>query len=139
MGAAFFSLWIWLLPKWLGFSAEAARAARWRWLAAVPSVLGFAVGLRCIWDFGWTGRGTPAPFVPPQRLVAVGVYRHVLTSPSFCTKFTERVYITALGCKIKFGTIGLQAAGAGGLWLANHYFAQRFLISGFRPAPILPM
>jgi hypothetical protein len=77
MGAAFFSLWIWLLPKWLGFSAEAAGAARWRWLAAVPSVLGFAVALRCIWDFGWTGRGTPAPFAPPQRLVAVGVYRHV--------------------------------------------------------------
>ena len=77
VGSAFFSLWIWLLPKWLGFSAEAAGAARWRWLAAVPSVLGFAVALRCIWDFGWTGRGTPAPFAPPQRMVAVGFYRHV--------------------------------------------------------------
>ena len=77
VGSAFFSLWIWLLPKWLGFSAEAAGAAGWRRLAAIPSVLGFAVALRCIWDFGWTGRGTPAPFAPPQRLVAVGFYRHV--------------------------------------------------------------
>lgn len=35
VGAAFFALWIWLLPKWLGFSAEAVGAAGWRWLAAV--------------------------------------------------------------------------------------------------------
>jgi protein-S-isoprenylcysteine O-methyltransferase Ste14 len=77
VGAAFFALWFWLLPGWLGFRVETAGAARWRWLAAVPSVLGFAVALRCIWDFGWTGRGTPAPMIPPQRLVAVGFYRYV--------------------------------------------------------------
>jgi len=40
-------------------------------------VLGFAVALRCVWDFGWTGRGTPAPMAPPQRLVVVGFYRYV--------------------------------------------------------------
>ena len=77
VGALFFALWFWLLPQWLGFSVEMAGAARWRWLAAVPSVLGFAVALRCVWDFGWTGHGTPAPFAPPQRLVAVGFYRFV--------------------------------------------------------------
>ena len=43
VGAAFFSLWFWLLPQWLGFRVETAGAARWRWLAALPSVLGFAV------------------------------------------------------------------------------------------------
>jgi protein-S-isoprenylcysteine O-methyltransferase Ste14 len=77
VGAAFLALWFWLLPRWLGFTVEMAGAARWRWLAAIPSVLGFAVALRCIWDFGWTGRGTPAPIVPPKRLVVVGFYRHV--------------------------------------------------------------
>jgi protein-S-isoprenylcysteine O-methyltransferase Ste14 len=76
VGAAFFALWFWLLPGWLGFRVEAAGVSRWRWLAAVPSVLGFAVALRCIWDFGWTGRGTPAPMAPPQRLVVVGFYRY---------------------------------------------------------------
>ncbi len=77
VGAAFFALWFWLLPQWLGFSVDTAGAARARWLAAIPSVLGFAVALRCIWDFGWTGRGTPAPMAPPQRLVVVGFYRYV--------------------------------------------------------------
>jgi protein-S-isoprenylcysteine O-methyltransferase Ste14 len=77
VGAAFFVLWFWLLPAWLGFRAEAVREEHWRWLAAIPSVVGFGVALRCVWDFGWTGRGTPAPFIPPQRLVVVGLYRYV--------------------------------------------------------------
>ena len=77
VGAAFFALWFWLLPGWLGFGVAAVGAARWRWIGVVPSVLGFSVALRCIWDFGRTGRGTPAPFVPPQRLVVVGFYRYV--------------------------------------------------------------
>lgn len=77
VGSAFSPLWFWLLPQWLGFRVEMAGAARWRWLAAVPSVVGFAVALRCVWDFVWTGHGTPAPMIPPQRLVVVGFYRYV--------------------------------------------------------------
>ncbi len=76
-GGAFFALWFWLLPLWLGFRVELTGAAHWRLLAAIPSVLGFSVVLRCVWDFAWTGRGTPAPFAPPQRLVVVGFYRYV--------------------------------------------------------------
>jgi protein-S-isoprenylcysteine O-methyltransferase Ste14 len=76
-GAGFLGLWFWLLPKWLGLRVEAAGGEPWRWLAAIPSALGFAVALRCIWDFGWTGRGTPVPIAPPQRLVVVGFYRYV--------------------------------------------------------------
>ena len=75
VGGTFFALWFWLLPGWLGFRADVPFG--WRWLAAIPSVLGFSVALRCIWDFGWTGRGTPAPLAPPQRVVAVGFYRYV--------------------------------------------------------------
>ena len=76
VGSAFFALWFWLLPGWLGFRLQ-AETAHWRYLAAVPSVLGFAVALRCVWDFGWTGRGTPVPMIPPKRLVVVGMYRYV--------------------------------------------------------------
>jgi protein-S-isoprenylcysteine O-methyltransferase Ste14 len=74
VGAGFFALWFWLLPQWLGF---AMGTQRWRWIGVVPSVLGFAVAVRCVWDFGWTGQGTPAPFIPPRKLVVVGFYRHV--------------------------------------------------------------
>src|SRR5689334_19244351 len=46
-----------------------AGSAHWRWLAAIPSVVGFTVALRCVWDFGWSGHGTPAPIarVLPER------------------------------------------------------------------------
>jgi protein-S-isoprenylcysteine O-methyltransferase Ste14 len=74
VGLGFFALWFWLLPGWLDFHLD---KAGWRWLGVVPSVLGFAVALRCVWDFGWTGRGTPAPMAPPQRLVVTGFYRYV--------------------------------------------------------------
>jgi protein-S-isoprenylcysteine O-methyltransferase Ste14 len=77
VGAAFFGLWFWLLPEWLGLRVDMSSVARWRWLAAIVSIMGFAVACRCVWDFGWTGRGTPAPIAPPQRLVVVGFYRYV--------------------------------------------------------------
>lgn len=77
VGTAFFAFWFWVLPSWLGFRVAPEGITRWRWIAAVPSVFGFAVALRCVWDFGRTGRGTPAPMVPPKRLVVVGFYRHV--------------------------------------------------------------
>ncbi|HET7214923.1 MAG TPA: isoprenylcysteine carboxylmethyltransferase family protein [Terriglobia bacterium] len=76
-GAAFFALWLWLLPRWLGFHVDVGGMAMLRWLAAIPAVFGFAVALRCVWDFAFTGRGSPAPFAPPMRLVVVGFYRHV--------------------------------------------------------------
>ena len=48
VGTAFFALWFWLLPSWLGFHAGGARALGWRWIAALFSVLGFSVALRCV-------------------------------------------------------------------------------------------
>ncbi|HKD84817.1 MAG TPA: isoprenylcysteine carboxylmethyltransferase family protein [Terriglobales bacterium] len=77
VGAGFLALWFWLLPPWLGFQGGATGLARWRWLGVIPAIVGFGVMLRCIWNFGWTGRGTPAPMAPPQRLVVVGFYRYV--------------------------------------------------------------
>jgi len=77
VGAVFLGVWFWLLPRWLGFQVDPLGVRRWRWIPAIASLLGFTVALRCIWDFGWTGRGTPAPIAPPQRLVVVGFYRYV--------------------------------------------------------------
>ena len=49
----------------------------WRFLGGLPLAAGL-VGLgRCLRDFAVVGRGTPAPFDPPQELVATGLYRWV--------------------------------------------------------------
>jgi protein-S-isoprenylcysteine O-methyltransferase Ste14 len=109
VGAAFFSLWFWLLPQWLGFSVEMAGAARWRWLAAILSVLGFAVALRCVWvgfyryvrnpmyvgfAAGWIGLwvifGHPNPaLIAAVAAVALGVHLFVLfyEEPTLRKKF----------------------------------------------------
>jgi protein-S-isoprenylcysteine O-methyltransferase Ste14 len=41
------------------------------------SAVGAAVALWCIFTFAALGRGTPAPFDPPRRLVIQGFYRYV--------------------------------------------------------------
>jgi protein-S-isoprenylcysteine O-methyltransferase Ste14 len=38
---------------------------------------GALIALWCIFTFAWIGRGTPAPFDPPRRLVIRGPYRFV--------------------------------------------------------------
>jgi len=106
VGAAFFALWFWLLPSWLGFQVDVANTAPWRWVAVIPSVLGFAVALRCVWDFGWTGHGTPAPIAPPKKLVVVGFYRYVRNPMylGFCAGW--------VGLWIVFGRANLPAIAA---------------------------
>ncbi len=117
VGAAFFALWFWLLPPWLGFRVEATGTAQWRWPAAIPSVLGFAVACLCIWDFGWTGRGTPMPLIPPQRLVVVGFYRYV-RNPMYVG-----FAVGWIGLWIVFGRANLVAiAWAGAVALGIHLF-----------------
>ncbi len=117
VGGAFFALWFWLLPQWLGFRVETAGAAGWRWTAVVPSVLGFAAAVRCVWDFGWTGRGTPAPVAPPQRLVVVGFYR--------CVRNPMYVGFAAgwIGLWVVFGRANpLVIAAVAAVGLAIHLF-----------------
>lgn len=50
----------------------------------MPQILGISVGtlgafsaLWCIFTFSFIGKGTPAPFDPPQHLVVRGPYRYV--------------------------------------------------------------
>ncbi len=104
VGAAFLALWFWLLPSWLGFNVDLAGVARWRWIAAVPSALGFAVALRCIWDFGWTGHGTPAPVAPPTRLVVTGFYRYV-RNPMYLGFFVGWVGLWVIFGRVNVGAI----------------------------------
>lgn len=47
-----------------------------RALAFCLFALGTVVYLRCAWDFAAIGKGTPAPFDAPKRLVTRGFYRY---------------------------------------------------------------
>lgn len=109
VGSAFFALWFWLLPIWLGFRVDTARTAGRRWIAALPSVLGFAVALRCVWDFGRTGHGTPAPIAPPKRLVVVGFYRYV-RNPMYVGFFVGWIGLWVVFGQANFILIAVAAA-----------------------------
>src|SRR5438093_10321939 len=54
----------------------------------VIGAAGAAVGLWCILTFASIGRGTPAPFDPPRRLVIQGPYRFVRTPIDLGTGLT---------------------------------------------------
>jgi protein-S-isoprenylcysteine O-methyltransferase Ste14 len=43
----------------------------------VFGVVGATIALWCVFSFAFIGRGTPAPFDPPRRLVIQGPYRFV--------------------------------------------------------------
>jgi protein-S-isoprenylcysteine O-methyltransferase Ste14 len=46
-------------------------------IGAAAVVLGLSLAIWCVLAFGIFGRGTPAPFDPPRRLVVRGPYRFV--------------------------------------------------------------
>lgn len=43
----------------------------------LPIAAGLVISLRCVYDFIFTGRGTPVPIDPPEKLVIIGLYRFV--------------------------------------------------------------
>jgi len=49
----------------------------WRYAGLLPLAAGIAGIAWCLRDFSVVGRGTPAPFDPPRRLVVTGPYRYV--------------------------------------------------------------
>lgn len=130
VGSAFFALWFWLLPPWLGFHTDAVGTASWRWLAALPSVLGFAIAMRCVWDFGHTGRGTPAPVAPPQRLVVVGFYRYV-RNPMYVGFFTGWIGLWIVFGRANWGAIAGAAAVALGIDLFVRLYEEPTLRAMF--------
>jgi protein-S-isoprenylcysteine O-methyltransferase Ste14 len=49
----------------------------WQLVGTLVGGVGAAVALSCILTFAFVGKGTPAPFDPPRRLVVQGPYRFV--------------------------------------------------------------
>jgi protein-S-isoprenylcysteine O-methyltransferase Ste14 len=48
-----------------------------RYLGLIPVLPGVWIYLWCVWDFTFTGKGTPAPIDPPKELVVKGLYQYV--------------------------------------------------------------
>lgn len=75
----FMLVWLWLIPRWIGLhtSLQLASVSALRWLGLIPLSLGAAIAISCFIHFVSSGRGTPAPFDAPRRLVVSGPYRYV--------------------------------------------------------------
>jgi protein-S-isoprenylcysteine O-methyltransferase Ste14 len=89
---------------------------------AAPQVIGMLLGasgaclaLWCIINFIVAGRGTPAPFDPPRRLVVVGPYRFV-RNPMYLG-----AWLPLLGAALFYGSWGLLLYGMAFL-LGTHLF-----------------
>jgi len=87
----------------------------WQIAGLAILVVGGAVALWCILTFALVGRGTPAPFDPPRKLVVAGPYRWV----------RNPMYIGAggvlVGTALFYESAALVAFAAGFL-LAAHLF-----------------
>lgn len=78
--ALFIGLVLLFLParvlSWSGISPPAAIGTA-QIAGMAVGALGAAIALWCIVTFAFVGKGTPAPFDPPRRLVVRGPYRSV--------------------------------------------------------------
>lgn len=88
-----------LIPYWLlssGWAFFALRLGAFRFLGLPLMLLGALIYCWCAWDFTFTGKGTPAPFDPPQELVIKGPYR-LVRNPMYVF-----VLLTIIGAAIFF-------------------------------------
>jgi protein-S-isoprenylcysteine O-methyltransferase Ste14 len=84
-------------------------------VGGVAVLAGAALTLWCIATFIFVGRGTPAPFDPPRRLVIRGPYRYV-RNPMYLG-----ATLALSGASLVYEAIAL-AAYAGGFVLLMHLF-----------------
>ncbi len=80
------------------------------------ALAGAALALWCILTFALVGRGTPAPFDPPRRLVVTGPYRYV-RNPMYLG-----ATLVLVGAALVFRSRALLVY-AGGFLAAMHVFA----------------
>ncbi len=62
---------------WLILTRHGAAPTPVAWPAVAVISAGVGLYLWCLWVFAVVGRGTPGPWDPPRRLIAVGPYRWV--------------------------------------------------------------
>jgi protein-S-isoprenylcysteine O-methyltransferase Ste14 len=85
----------------------------------VVSAAGWALVLWCILTFALIGRGTPAPFDPPRKLVILGPYRYV-RNPMYLG-----AALTLCGAALLYRSLALLAY-IGAFLLAAHIFVVAY-------------
>lgn len=95
-------------------------------LVGLPQVVGLAattaggaLAIWCVLTFAFVGRGTPAPFDPPRRLVVGGPYR-LVRNPMYLGAVAA---LTGAALVYRSAAIGLYAAG---FLLATHVFVVAY-------------
>jgi protein-S-isoprenylcysteine O-methyltransferase Ste14 len=84
-----------------------------QYLGATMLTVGALLAVSCILTFVWIGKGTPAPFDPPQRLVVRGPYR-LMRNPMYVG-----AGLALLGGAVYFGSAGVAVYAAGFLLVAD--------------------
>ena len=107
-----------VLPARLLTAAGIARPQAigpWQVAGLLVGLAGAAIALWCILTFVIVGRGTPAPFDPPRRLVVRGPYR-VVRNPMYLG-----AGIAVAGAALFYQSVVLLGY-VGLFWLAMHVF-----------------
>jgi protein-S-isoprenylcysteine O-methyltransferase Ste14 len=114
---AFIGLFLVFIPaRLLARSGLPARPGGGMEVAGVVlAAVGGALALWCVFSFATLGRGTPAPFDPPRRLVVRGPYRYV-RNPMYIG-----AALALLGAALVYRSAAL-AAYAVGFLLVLHAF-----------------
>lgn len=106
------------LLSWSGIARPAAIQVP-QFLGIVIGSAGAAIALWCIFSFVWLGKGTPAPFDPPRRLVIRGPYRFV-RNPMYIG-----AVLALVGAALFFHSVPLLIYGATFL-LVSHLFVVTY-------------
>ncbi len=105
-----------LVPYWLVSANPRLHVlGEARFVGFVSLVVGGAIYLKCAWDFATVGKGSPAPFAPPENLVIRGLYRYV-RNPMYVG-----VLLVFSGEAIAFESFALVIYACGA-WLLFHLF-----------------
>jgi protein-S-isoprenylcysteine O-methyltransferase Ste14 len=116
--SVFASLFFVFLPAqvltWAGISGPEAYGPA-QISGMIVTLAGVAVMVWCVASFATAGKGTPAPFDPPRRLVVRGPYRYV-RNPMYVGAI-----IGLIGASLYFRSLALLGYTAV-FWLAAHTF-----------------
>jgi protein-S-isoprenylcysteine O-methyltransferase Ste14 len=104
----------WWITRW-EMRPPLAGVAAFRLLGAALAAVGAAAIVESFVRFAVRGLGTPAPVLPPRRLVVTGLYRHV-RNPMYVGLVS-----VVVGQALLFGNATLLGYGLV-LWIAFHLF-----------------